>query len=60
MRHPAACGMLMGTLAWLHTASPLASAGTQYLGVRLPFSITQLLWIEALLVGGAEVRPAPC
>lgn len=29
--------------------------GTQYLGFSLPFSITQLVWIEAILVGGAEV-----
>jgi light-harvesting complex II chlorophyll a/b binding protein 4 len=29
--------------------------GAQYLGFRLPFSITQLVWIEALLVGGAEI-----
>ena len=29
--------------------------GAQYLGFNLPFSISQLLWIEALLVGGAEI-----
>lgn len=29
--------------------------GTQYLGFRLPFTITQLVWIEAILVGGAEI-----
>jgi len=29
--------------------------GAQYLGFTLPFSISQLVWIEALLVGGAEV-----
>jgi light-harvesting complex II chlorophyll a/b binding protein 4 len=29
--------------------------GSQYLGFTLPFSISQLVWIEALLVGGAEV-----
>lgn len=29
--------------------------GTQYLGFSLPFSITQLVWIEAILVGGAEI-----
>lgn len=29
--------------------------GASYLGFSLPFSITQLVWIEALLVGGAEV-----
>ncbi|KAK9811266.1 hypothetical protein WJX72_000882 [[Myrmecia] bisecta] len=29
--------------------------GARYLGFNLPFSITQLVWIEALLVGGAEI-----
>ena len=29
--------------------------GTQYLGFSLPFSISQLIWIEVLLVGGAEI-----
>ena len=29
--------------------------GAQYLGLRLPFSITQLIWIEVILVGGAEI-----
>ena len=29
--------------------------GARYLGFELPFSISQLVWIEALLVGGAEV-----
>ncbi|KAK9825932.1 hypothetical protein WJX81_008374 [Elliptochloris bilobata] len=29
--------------------------GASYLGFSLPFSISQLVWIEALLVGGAEV-----
>ncbi len=29
--------------------------GAQYLGFSLPFSITQLVWIEAILVGGAEI-----
>eukprot|EP01023_Acetabularia_acetabulum_P067101 TRINITY_DN917_c0_g1_i2.p2 TRINITY_DN917_c0_g1~~TRINITY_DN917_c0_g1_i2.p2 ORF type:complete len:287 (-),score=74.02 TRINITY_DN917_c0_g1_i2:212-1072(-) len=29
--------------------------GAQYFNLGLPFSITQLLWIEAILVGGAEV-----
>ena len=29
--------------------------GAQYLGFTLPFSISQLVWIEALLVGGAEI-----
>uniref|UniRef100_A0A7S3R4T8 Chlorophyll a-b binding protein, chloroplastic n=1 Tax=Dunaliella tertiolecta TaxID=3047 RepID=A0A7S3R4T8_DUNTE len=29
--------------------------GAQYLGQSLPFSITQLIWIEAILVGGVEI-----
>lgn len=37
------------------TTSLLNADGTQYLGFSLPFSITQLVWIEAILVGGAEI-----
>jgi hypothetical protein len=29
--------------------------GATYAGFDLPFSITQLVWIEAILVGGAEI-----
>lgn len=29
--------------------------GASYAGFDLPFSITQLVWIEAILVGGAEI-----
>ena len=29
--------------------------GARYLGFSLPFSISQLVWIEAILVGGAEI-----
>ncbi len=29
--------------------------GAQYLGFRIPLTISQLVWIEAILVGGAEV-----
>jgi light-harvesting complex II chlorophyll a/b binding protein 4 len=29
--------------------------GASYAGFSLPFSITQLVWIEAILVGGAEI-----
>ncbi len=29
--------------------------GAQYLGFRIPLTISQLVWIEAVLVGGAEV-----
>ncbi len=28
--------------------------GASYAGLSLPFSITQLIWIEVILVGGAE------
>lgn len=29
--------------------------GASYAGLSLPFSITQLIWIEVILVGGAEL-----
>jgi light-harvesting complex II chlorophyll a/b binding protein 4 len=29
--------------------------GASYAGFALPFSISQLCWIEAILVGGAEI-----
>ena len=29
--------------------------GAQYLGFSIPLTISQLVWIEAILVGGAEV-----
>ena len=29
--------------------------GARYLDFSLPFSISQLVWIEAILVGGAEI-----
>lgn len=29
--------------------------GSSYLGLSLPFDIVQLIWIEAILVGGAEI-----
>ena len=29
--------------------------GAQYLGYRIPLTISQLVWIEAILVGGAEI-----
>lgn len=29
--------------------------GAQYLGFRIPLTISQLVWIEAILVGGAEI-----
>jgi light-harvesting complex II chlorophyll a/b binding protein 4 len=54
----AALGILIGEastgVSWVD-AGKVELDGTQYLGFSLPFSITQLVWIEALLVGGAEV-----
>lgn len=29
--------------------------GAQYLGFHIPLTISQLVWIEAILVGGAEI-----
>ncbi len=29
--------------------------GASYAGLSLPFNITQLIWIEVILVGGAEL-----
>ena len=29
--------------------------GAQYLGYRIPLTISQLVWIEVILVGGAEI-----
>jgi light-harvesting complex II chlorophyll a/b binding protein 4 len=29
--------------------------GATYAGFNLPFSLTQLIWIEVILVGGAEI-----
>jgi light-harvesting complex II chlorophyll a/b binding protein 4 len=54
----AALGVLIGEastgVSWVD-AGKVELDGTQYLGFRLPFTITQLVWIEAILVGGAEV-----
>jgi light-harvesting complex II chlorophyll a/b binding protein 4 len=54
----ATLGVLIGEastgVSWAD-AGKVELDGTQYLGFSLPFSITQLVWIEALLVGGAEV-----
>lgn len=41
-------------VAW-QDAGKVELDGAQYLGFPLPFTLTQLVWIEALLVGGAEV-----
>lgn len=53
-----ALGVLVGEIStgvsWAD-AGKVELDGTQYLGFSLPFSITQLVWIEAILVGGAEI-----
>lgn len=41
-------------VSWID-AGKVELDGASYLGLPLPFSISQLCWIEALLVGGAEV-----
>lgn len=46
---------LWGCLCCRVDAGKVELDGAQYLGFNLPFSISQLLWIEALLVGGAEI-----
>jgi light-harvesting complex II chlorophyll a/b binding protein 4 len=54
----AALGVLVGEastgVSWAD-AGKVELDGAQYLGFRLPFTITQLVWIEAILVGGAEI-----
>ncbi|KAK9804943.1 hypothetical protein WJX73_001452 [Symbiochloris irregularis] len=42
-------------ISWADAGKVELDAGTQYLGFKLPFSITQLTVIEAILVGGAEI-----
>lgn len=41
-------------VSWVE-AGKVELDGATYFGQSLPFSITQLVWIEALLVGGAEI-----
>lgn len=50
------------SLIWLTLASgcrvdagKVELDGARYLNFNLPFSISQLVWIEAILVGGAEI-----
>ncbi|KAK9858023.1 hypothetical protein WJX84_009826 [Apatococcus fuscideae] len=54
----ATLGVLVGEastgVSWVD-AGKVELDGAQYLGFRLPFTISQLCWIEAILVGGAEV-----
>jgi light-harvesting complex II chlorophyll a/b binding protein 4 len=41
-------------VAW-QDAGKVELDGSQYLGFSIPLTIPQLLWIEAILVGGAEI-----
>eukprot|EP00208_Stichococcus_sp_RCC1054_P000260 CAMPEP_0206149222 /NCGR_PEP_ID=MMETSP1473-20131121/37664_1 /ASSEMBLY_ACC=CAM_ASM_001109 /TAXON_ID=1461547 /ORGANISM="Stichococcus sp, Strain RCC1054" /LENGTH=311 /DNA_ID=CAMNT_0053546675 /DNA_START=102 /DNA_END=1037 /DNA_ORIENTATION=- len=41
-------------VAW-QDAGKVELDGASYLGLSLPFTVTQLTWIEAILVGGAEI-----
>jgi len=41
-------------VSWVE-AGKVELDGAQYFNLALPFSITQLCWIEAILVGGAEL-----
>eukprot|EP01023_Acetabularia_acetabulum_P013248 TRINITY_DN1634_c0_g1_i2.p1 TRINITY_DN1634_c0_g1~~TRINITY_DN1634_c0_g1_i2.p1 ORF type:complete len:285 (+),score=69.17 TRINITY_DN1634_c0_g1_i2:634-1488(+) len=41
-------------VSWVETGK-LELDGAQYFNLNLPFSITQLIWIEAIAVGGAEI-----
>ncbi|KAK9811394.1 hypothetical protein WJX72_003203 [[Myrmecia] bisecta] len=54
----AALGVIVGEastgVSWAD-AGKVELDGARYLGFNLPFSITQLVWIEVLLVGGAEI-----
>lgn len=54
----ATLGVLVGEastgVSWVD-AGKVELDGAQYLGFSLPFSISQLVWIEAILVGGAEI-----
>lgn len=54
----ACLGVLIGEgttgVSWVD-AGKVELDATRYLNFRLPFTITQLVWIEAILVGGAEL-----
>eukprot|EP01024_Parvocaulis_polyphysoides_P005272 TRINITY_DN1131_c0_g1_i2.p1 TRINITY_DN1131_c0_g1~~TRINITY_DN1131_c0_g1_i2.p1 ORF type:complete len:346 (-),score=57.53 TRINITY_DN1131_c0_g1_i2:192-1229(-) len=41
-------------VSWVE-AGKVELDGAQYFNLALPFSITQLVWIEVILVGGAEI-----
>eukprot|EP00210_Caulerpa_lentillifera_P006822 g6521.t1 len=40
---------------WQEAGKKILDEGPSYFGLGLPFSITQLVWIEVILVGGAEL-----
>ena len=46
---------LTGISACRVDAGKVELDGAQYLGFRIPLTISQLVWIEAILVGGAEI-----
>ncbi|KAL0052625.1 hypothetical protein WJX82_004941 [Trebouxia sp. C0006] len=54
----ATLGVLVGEastgVSWVD-AGKVELDGAQYLGFRIPLTISQLVWIEVILVGGAEV-----
>ena len=47
--------VLMGVGTCRVDAGKVELDGAQYLGFRIPLTISQLVWIEAILVGGAEI-----
>jgi len=40
---------------WQNAGKVILDEGPTYFGLNLPFDVTQLVWIEVLLVGGAEL-----
>lgn len=54
----ATLGVLVGEastgVSWVD-AGKVELDGAQYLGFHIPLTISQLVWIEAILVGGAEI-----
>lgn len=47
--------MLTSIAACRVDAGKVELDGAQYLGFHIPLTISQLVWIEAILVGGAEI-----
>jgi hypothetical protein len=52
---PAAAAAAVSCYSPRAEAGKVELDGATYAGFTLPFSITQLVWIEAILVGGAEL-----